>query len=81
MGKWSLNFFICIKLKKKNSLGTFSQSDLLADITKQRNSYFSNFFFMNTETHKVTNSADIGCVEKLVASAKRVSRRGFLDVQ
>ena len=55
-----------------------------ADITKQRNNetaIFSNFFFLNTETHKETNSADIGSVEKFVASAKRVSRRGCLDVQ
>ena len=53
------------------------------DITKQRNTetIFSNFFFLNTETHKETNSADIGSVEKFVASAKRVSRRGCLDVQ
>lgn len=53
-------------------------------ITKQRNTetaIFSNFFFLNTETHKETNSADIGSVEKFVASAKRVSRRGCLDVQ
>ena len=42
---------------------------------------FSNFFFLNTETHQETNSADIGSVEKFVASAKRVSRRGCLDVQ
>ena len=53
-------------------------------ITKQRiteTAIFSNFFFLNTETHKETNSADIGSVEKFVASAKRVSRRGCLDVQ
>ena len=45
------------------------------DSTKQRNSetaIFSNFFFLNTETHKETHSADIGSVEKFVASAKRV---------
>ena len=44
---------------------------------------FSNFFFLNTETHKETNSADNGSVEKFVASARRVSRsaRGCLDVQ
>ena len=62
------------------------------DITKQRNTetakqrnnetgIFSNFLFLNTETHNETNSADIGSVEKFVASAKRVSRRGCLDVQ
>ena len=62
------------------------------DITKQRNTetrkqrnnetgISSNFFFLNTETHKETNSADIGSVEKFAASAKRVSRRGCLDVQ
>ena len=40
---------------------------LTQNITKQRNSetgIFSNFFFLNTETHKETNSADIGSVEK-----------------
>lgn len=36
-------------------------------ITKQRNSetaIFSSFFFLNSETHKETNSAHIGSVEK-----------------
>ena len=42
---------------------------------------FSDFFFLNTKTHKETNSADIGSAQKFVASAKRVSRRGCLDVQ
>ena len=42
---------------------------------------FPTFFFLNTETHKEINSADIGSVEKIVASAKRISRRGCLDVQ
>ena len=36
---------------------------------------------IHTETQKETNSADISSVEKFVASAKRVSRRGCLDVQ
>ena len=44
---------------------------------------FLQLFFLNTESHKETNSADIGsqAVEKFMASAKRVSRRGCLDVQ
>ena len=42
---------------------------------------FFQLFFLNTESHKETNSADIGSVEKFMASAKRVSRRGCLDVQ
>jgi len=53
-------------------------------ITKPRNSetvIFFQLFFLNTETYKGTNSADIGSVEKFMASAKRVSRRGCLDVQ
>ena len=48
---------------------------MLLGITKPRNTetaIFSNFFFLNTETHKETNSADIGSVEKFVASATRV---------
>ena len=49
---------------------------------KHRNSYFFQlFFFLNTKTHKETNSADNGSVEKFVASATRVSRRGCLDAQ
>ena len=51
---------------------------------KQRNNekaIFFQLFFLNTETHKETNSADIGSVEKFMASEKRVSRRGCLDVQ
>ena len=43
---------------------------------KQQNSYFFKLFFLE---HR--NSADIGSVQKSVASAKRVSRRGCLDVQ
>ena len=42
--------------------------------TKQRNNetaIFSKFFFLNTETPKETSSADIGSVEKFVASAKK----------
>ena len=45
------------------------------DVTKQLNNetaIFSNFFFLNTETHKVTNSADISSVEKFVASAMKI---------
>ena len=60
------------------------KSSLLEGITKPRNTetaIFSNFFFLNTETHKETNSADTGSVEKFVSSATRVSRRGCLDAQ
>ena len=51
------------------------------ETAKQRNRYFSNLFFLHTETHKEINSADIDSVEKFVASTKRVSRGGCLDVQ
>ena len=54
------------------------------DITKPRNNHtaiFFQLFLFNTETHKETNSADIGSVEKFVACTKRVSRRGCLNVQ
>ena len=47
----------------------------------QKQLFFPTFFFLNTEIHKETNSVDIGSVEKLVASATRVSRRGCLDEQ
>ena len=46
---------------------------------KHRNSYFFQHFFLNTETHKETNSADIGSVEKFVASAKRVGLQTWMS--
>ena len=72
--------------------GTQYSHMFFLDITKPRNSetpkqrnnetaIFFQLFFLNTETHKETNSADIGSVDKFVASARRVSRRGCLDVQ
>ena len=41
------------------------------ETAKQRNSYFFPTFFLNTEPHKETNSADIGSVEKFVTCAKK----------
>ena len=55
-----------------------------SETPKQRNTetaIFSNFFFLNTDAHKETNSADISSVEKFAAYATRVSRRGCLDAQ
>ena len=64
--------------------GTQYSHMFFLDITKPRNNetaIFFQLFFLNAETHKETNSADIGSVENFVASAKRVSRRGCLDMQ
>ena len=76
------------ELQQKKSI----KQPVKKDVTKPRNSetpkqrnnetaIFFQLFFLNTETHKDTNSADIGSLEKFVASAKRVSRLGYLDVQ
>ena len=66
-------------------LKDFTKSPTPLNITKQRNTettkqlFFQLFFFLNTETHKETNSAHIGSVEKFVASAKRVGLQTWMS--
>ena len=72
-------YFICVNVAKKWALLNHET----AEHRKHRNTetpkqlFFPTFFILNTEIHKETNSA----VEKFVASAKRVSSNGCLDVQ
>ena len=68
-----------IRQRKKNSIRCTE-----ALLNHETAIFFFYFFFSNTETHKETNSADVGPVENFVASAKRVgsvSSRGCLDAQ
>ena len=68
---------VIVRISKTNTKSQRNTGN--TETPKQRNSYFSQLFSLNTETHKETNSADIGSVEKFVASAKRVGLQTWMS--